>query len=73
MLRQHGVDGSEMDTQSCMDRSILAIFEDSSVASEVRVQRVFTVNWSKTVSLGYKLSKRLPFLNLHSGFKFFCC
>lgn len=32
------MEGVEMDTQSCMDHSILAIFEDSTVASEVRVK-----------------------------------
>jgi len=32
--------GVEMDTQSCIDHSILAIFEDSSVSSEVRVKAI---------------------------------
>lgn len=35
--RRH-VEGAEVGTQSCMDQSILAIFEDSTVASEVRVK-----------------------------------
>ncbi|CAJ1053710.1 peroxisome proliferator-activated receptor gamma coactivator-related protein 1 isoform X1 [Xyrichtys novacula] len=33
-FRHHGVDGVDMDTQSVMDHSILAIFEDSAVTSE---------------------------------------
>lgn len=37
VLSRRDVEGVEMDTQSCMDHSILAIFEDSTVASEVRV------------------------------------
>lgn len=32
------MEGAEVDTQSCMDQSILAIFEDSTVALEVRVK-----------------------------------
>ncbi|XP_028457114.1 peroxisome proliferator-activated receptor gamma coactivator-related protein 1 isoform X2 [Perca flavescens] len=34
VLSRHDMGGMEMDTQSCMDHSILAIFEDSTVASE---------------------------------------
>ncbi|XP_035856712.1 peroxisome proliferator-activated receptor gamma coactivator-related protein 1-like isoform X1 [Sander lucioperca] len=34
VLSRHDMEGVEMDTQSCMDHSILAIFEDSTVASE---------------------------------------
>ncbi|XP_047435153.1 peroxisome proliferator-activated receptor gamma coactivator-related protein 1-like isoform X2 [Mugil cephalus] len=34
ILSAGGVGGVDMDTQSCVDRSILAIFEDSTVASE---------------------------------------
>lgn len=32
------VGGVEMDSQSCIDHSILAIFEDSTVSSEVSVK-----------------------------------
>lgn len=35
---QRDVEGVEMDTQSCVDHSILAIFEDSTVTSEVRLK-----------------------------------
>lgn len=38
LSRRDDVEGVEMDTQSCVDHSILAIFEDSTVASEVRVK-----------------------------------
>ncbi|XP_041641730.1 peroxisome proliferator-activated receptor gamma coactivator-related protein 1 [Cheilinus undulatus] len=34
VFRQHNMEGDVMDTQSCMDHSILAIFEDSSVTPE---------------------------------------
>lgn len=32
------MEGAEVDTQSCMDQSILAIFENSTVPSEVRTK-----------------------------------
>lgn len=38
LLSRRHVEGAEVDTQSCMDQSILAIFEDSTVALEVRVK-----------------------------------
>lgn len=38
VLSRHDVEDVEMDTQSCVDHSILAIFEDSTVVSEVRVK-----------------------------------
>lgn len=38
VLSRAGVEGVDMDTQSCVDHSILAILEDSTVASEVRVK-----------------------------------
>ncbi|XP_070782609.1 peroxisome proliferator-activated receptor gamma coactivator-related protein 1 [Enoplosus armatus] len=37
-LSRRDVEGVEMDTRSCMDHSILAIFEDSTVASESGVE-----------------------------------
>ena len=49
----------EMDTQSCMDHSILAIFEDSTVASEVRVKADCYSNPCGGVTLGVaQLSKK---------------
>lgn len=36
-LMKADLEGVMMNTQSCMEHSILAIFEDSAVASEVRV------------------------------------
>lgn len=36
--RGYHVEGAEVDTQSCMDQSILAIFENSTVPSEVRTK-----------------------------------
>lgn len=49
----------EMDTQSCMDHSILAIFEDSTVASEVRVKADCYINPRRGVPLGVtQLSKK---------------
>lgn len=38
VLSRAVVEGVDMDTQSCVDHSILAILEDSTVASEVRVK-----------------------------------
>lgn len=37
---RHHVEGVEEGTRSCVDQSILAIFEDSTAASEVRVKAV---------------------------------
>lgn len=36
--RGYHVEGAEVDAQSCMDQSILAIFENSTVPSEVRTK-----------------------------------
>jgi len=38
VLSRGEVEGVDMDAQSCVDHSILAIFEDSTVASGVRVK-----------------------------------